>query len=66
MKPLLTFIDGKKTYIVAAALILVAIIYFWLGQMGARDAVIIALVALAFASLRGSIAKPRKRSRLLK
>ena len=64
MKAVLEFADGKKTFAVAAALILAAIIYFWLGQMGARDAIILTLQGLGLAALRGSIAGAKKRSLL--
>lgn len=57
MTNLIQFLQGKKTYLLAAAAIVYAIAGFYLGQFDAQTALQMVWAALTTGALRAGIAK---------
>lgn len=51
------FLNGKKTYIVAAGIVVAAVVSFLTGELTLADALVRALEGLGLAGLRAGVSK---------
>ena len=53
----MAWLNGKKTFIVAIAAIIYAVVRLWTGELGVDEAIIVILGALGFGALRSGLKK---------
>jgi len=60
MKKVLKYLKGKKTYIVAALMVVYALLGYYLGELEHASTVNLCLEGLAIAGLRAGVSKIKK------